>query len=122
MEKVKLKNGTVLEFKEIQDTSNLSITFENQEFTNLRKLFDNPENLSAIEILTEGDTVCTVYNGYMKTDKYIIQGAVITVELIKPDETQQSIQALQQQIDSLREENSYLQETVDTLVLDSLEG
>lgn len=114
MEKVKLKNETVLEFKEILDNGYLSITFVGQDISDLRTLFDNPDNVAEIEILTEGNEVCAIYNGY-QTDKYIIQGDEITVYLIKPDRTQQTIQKLQQRID-------VLQETIDTLVLESLEG
>ncbi len=115
MEKVKLSNGAILEFKEIRDNGNLSITFENQNYIDLRILFDSEVNLSSIEVLTEGDAVCAIYNGYTKTDKYIIQGENVTVYLIKPDDTQQ-------QIDALKKQNQYLQETVDTLILESLEG
>lgn len=101
MESVKLKNGAVLEFKEIQSAGYLSFIFENQDITEIRTLFDNPVNLASIEILTEGGATCAVYNGYTIAYKYILQENLITVYLDKPDETQQSIKDLQQHIDDL---------------------
>lgn len=87
MEKIKLNDGTVLEFASIADTSNqISITFKGLELSDLRILLDEPSNLSSIEILTEGGVICAVYEGYNKVDRYIVIDNDIEAVIIKPDE------------------------------------
>lgn len=114
MEKIKLTNGTVLEFSTISQNGNsLSVEFPNQKLETLRPLFETVDNISSIEVLTEGDVIATVLIGYTKIDKYIVTAGSITVELSKPNETEQKITDLETEVSSL-------QETVDTLVLSQL--
>lgn len=115
MEKIKLRNGLVLEFTNITDTSNqITLSFQGLELPYLRNLLDWPSNLSSIEVLTEGGVICTVYEGYNKVDRYIITDDEIQVVIVKPDETEQKIINLEQEVFTL-------QNTVDTLILSSLE-
>lgn len=114
MEKIKLTNGIVLGFSTISQNGNLlSVELPNQELETLRPLFETTDNVSSIEVLTEGDVIATVLIGYTKVDKYIVSAEGITVELIKPNETEQKITDLETEVSSL-------QETVDTLVLSQL--
>lgn len=114
MEKIKLTNGTVLEFSAISQNGNsLSVELPSQELETLRPLFETADNVSEIEVLTEGDVIATVLIGYTHVDKYIVTAECITVELLKPNETEQKIADLETEVSSL-------QETVDTLVLSQL--
>lgn len=96
MEKIKLNNGTVLEFTNIADTNiKITLSFQGLELPYLRNLLDEPSNLSSIEVLTEGGVICSVYEGYNKVDKYIITDDVIQVVIMKPNEIMTKITQLE---------------------------
>jgi len=96
--KIKLVNGTVLEVENIVPKNDLIvISIMNSNLTDLRTLFDNKINLSTIEVLTENDVVCGVYNGYKKVDSYVIKPEIetdiIVITLTKPTETEERLTA-----------------------------
>ncbi len=114
MEKIRLKNQTVLEFKEIEDNlQSVQLTFIDKELADLKLQFDDKNNLTIFEILTDGDVVCAEYNNYV-LDKYTLQDTEITVSLIKLNETELRIATLEEKIKAQ-------ESAIDTLILESLE-
>ncbi len=104
--KIKLVNGTVLEVENIVPKNDLIvISIMNSNLTDLRTLFDNKINLSTIEVLTENDVVCGVYNGYKKVDSYVIKPEIetdiIVITLTKPTETEERLTAAEDAIEKL---------------------
>ncbi len=106
MEKIRLNNGTVLEFTNITDTSNqITLSFQGLELPYLRDLLDEPSNLSSIEVLTEGGVICAAYEGYNKVDRYIITDDEIQVVIMKPNE-------IMTKVNQLEENNAMLTECI----------
>lgn len=119
MEKIKLSDGTVLEFVEISDYNDtLSIKFTGLEINYLKNIFSNKENLTTIEVLTEGDALCRIFEGYNSVStktKYEIEDDFVTVTIYKPGD-------LEIRVNGLEEQNKELTEAVELLVLTQLES
>lgn len=106
MNKIKLAKGTVLEIENmVHKTDAIEISIANSNLNDLRILFDDRINLSSIEVLTENDVVCGVYNGYKKVDSYLIKPTddieTIIITLIKPTETEERLEAAEDAIEKL---------------------
>lgn len=99
MEKIKLNNGTILEYNDIHENTNgLNITFTGVELEILRDAFDAISNLSTIEVLTENDVTCAIYVGYTNVDKYVIENETITITISKPNELEQRLYNLEETV------------------------
>lgn len=99
MEKIKLNNGTILEYNDINENNNeLNITFTEVELETLRNAFDTSSNLSSIEILTENDVTCAIYVGYTSVDKYVIEKETITITISKPNDIEQRLYNLEETV------------------------
>lgn len=106
MEKIKLNDGTVLEIQAGCTEYEVSILSTNVDET-LANFTD--DNLSRFEILNDSDVVCAIYEKkHMKKSSVVLvdEAYLITIALVDVDEMYERI--------------SSLEETVDTLVLESL--
>ena len=130
MGKIRLNNGQGLEIiadgiHEAGDSLTLGLVPGDKNIMEYETLLSDAANTSKIQVIDYNDEVFKIYSGYTKMQKIEkqmetivdytqdeegnpvpVKGVAILVELQKPDETEARITALE--------------ETVDTLVLDSL--
>lgn len=131
MGKIKLNNGQELEIiadgvMENGDVLSLGISPADKTILDIERLMEERTNTEKIQLLDYNEDIFKVYPGYTvlkRIEKQLdavvgysepdengnytsIKGVVIVVELMRPDETESRIAALE--------------ETVDTLVLESL--
>lgn len=110
MEKIKLKDGTILNLVPmgIQDNKKRRRFTFFAELTNIEEIFTE-DNISRIEYLSVADEVLAVYVDCVSLKLFTkdIENGTYTVEL---------------SLDDLERKIKTLQETVDTLVLSELEG
>jgi hypothetical protein len=107
MEKIKLLNGQefpAYDFEEFDDQLKFTV-FGVEDFQEFRKSL-TADNLSTIEVYTEGDTLSTVFEGYGLAGKFDIveSGGVmdVTVYLEKPDPVLQRIAELEAEVAELK--------------------
>jgi hypothetical protein len=108
MEKIKLLNGQefpAYDFEEFDDQLKFTV-FGVGDFQEFRKSL-TADNLSTIEVYTEGDTLSTVFEGYTAlAGKFDIveSGGVmdVTVYLEKPDPVLQRIAELEAEVAELK--------------------
>lgn len=107
MEKIKLKDGTTIEIQ--AGCSEFSVSMIAESVDEMVANFTD-ENLERFKILTEGDAVCAIYEKkHMKKFSAEVAeegGYLITVTL--------------EDVDEVAERLASLEETVDTLVMESL--
>ncbi|MDF2908996.1 MAG: hypothetical protein K0R34_4317 [Herbinix sp.] len=111
MEKIKLLNGNEYNAKEFaQIGDDLRFTVLNlPDFFSFRSEL-TPENIGSVEVYSEGDALCAVFDGYTHvTGKFGIEEATegidITVYLRKPDETavlREEVAALKEEVEALK--------------------
>lgn len=107
MEKTKLLNGQefpAYDFEEFADQLKFTVSGV-EDFQEFRKTL-TADNLSTIEVYTEGDTLSTVFEGYGLAGKFDIveSGGVmdVTVYLEKPDPVLQRIAELEAEVAELK--------------------
>ena len=108
MEKTKLSNGLefpAYAFDESGDQLKFTVSGV-EDFQEFRKTL-TADNLSTIEVYTEGDTLSTVFEGYGLTGKFTIDendnGTLdVTVCLEKPDPVMHEIAELKAEIAELK--------------------
>ena len=108
MEKIKLLNGQefpAYDFEEFDDQLKFTV-FGVGDFQEFRKSL-TADNLSTIEVYTEGDTLSTVFEGYGLTGKFTVSenddGTMdVTVYLEKPDPVLQRIAELEAEVTELK--------------------
>ena len=108
MEKTKLSNGLefpAYAFDESGDQLKFTV-FGVEDFQEFRKSL-TADNLSTIEVYTEGDTLSTVFEGYGLTGKFTVSenddGTMdVTVYLEKPDPVLQRIAELEAEVAELK--------------------
>jgi hypothetical protein len=107
MEKTKLSNGLefpAYAFDESGDQLKFTVSGV-EDFQEFRKTL-TADNLSTIEVYTEGDILSTVFEGYGLTGKFDIveSGGVmdVTVYLEKPDPVLQRIAELEAEVAELK--------------------
>lgn len=104
MNKIILKDGTILEFNKIEG---LAVTFTDKTVDDLEKVFKK-ENCSKIQLAKENGAVYGIYNNLECVSVIKYGNETVTVNL--------------QQINDLVVKVEQLQATVDTLVVSGLEG
>lgn len=116
MEKLELKNGEQIEIKDGASENFFRVEVENmEEFQALRIKLTN-ENLSLIKFINEAGSVCGVYEEKTLVGKF-------GIEELKDEEKEQTkliITLTLADIDKMNKRMSYVEETLDTLVLNSL--
>lgn len=115
MEKLELKNGEQVEIKDGASENFFKVEVENmEEFQALRIKLTN-ENLSLIKFLNDAGSVCGVYEEKTLLGKFEIE------ELTDEEERSKLIITFAlADIDKMNKRMSYVEETLDTLVLNSL--
>ena len=112
MEKTKLLNGQefpAYDFEEFADQLKFTVSGV-EDFQEFRKTL-TADNLSTIEVYTEGDILSTVFEGYGLTGKFTVSenddGAMdVTVCLEKPDPVLAKLAALEIKIAELEAEKT----------------
>lgn len=108
MEKIKLYDGTELEIVDVSEGEGiLYLTFKNVNLDEIRAALNEPNNLSFIQVLTEGGAFCRGFEGYGTVEEYTTVESITGENSITVKITKKNI--LMQKIEELEEKNRFLE-------------